>query len=519
VTAVNPYDEVPYPSNPLAATHPDRLAVQGILYGLTPAIPERCRVLELGCGTGGNLIAMALTLPESEFLGVDLAARHIAQGQDVARTLGLGNLRLEQFDLCAAGPALGRFDYIIAHGVYSWVPPATRDRLLALCGILLAEHGIAYISYAVYPGAYHRRLVREILMHDAGGRTGQARLDRGRALLAFLADALPGPERYRAIFKEERTIWDRFGAANYLHDNLNDDNQPVWFREFVTHAAGHGLQYLADLAVPGAPEHVHPPEVVGRLHEFAGADRLAREQYRDFLEGRLFRQSLLCRAEIAVPSAPQAAQVERLCVLSAARPVSPQPDLQPGVVEEFRIPSGQAMQTSHPLAKAAVGVLGQQWPRALAFSELLACAGAALGPDAPSAAAAQELAEFLLIADGMDFARLLATVPRWVPDVSARPVASPLARWQAAQGPALTNICHQTVRIEDALLRHLIQLLDGSRDHAALIETMAAYMEAQGMELRHQGAPVRDTQSLRTLLGAALEANLAKIARLCLLMG
>ena len=519
MTPANPYDEVPYPNTPLTVAHPDRLAALGTLHGLTPPPSERCRVLEVGCGAGGSLIALALTLPGSEFIGLDLGAQHIAHGQELAQRLHLANLRLEQRDLCTAGPDLGRFDYIIAHGVYSWTPAVTRDRLLGVCNELLTEQGIAYVSYAAYPGAYHRRLVREILMHDAGDRTGRARLDRGREALDFFADALPQPERYRAIFKEEQGVWDRFGPENYLHDNLNDDNHPVWFREFAAHAAQHGLQFMADLAAPGVPAYFHPPAVTARLHELAGPDRIAREQYRDYLDGRIFRQTLLCRAALPIAAEPQPARVQGLCVASAARPAAADADVRSAAVAEFRAPDGRMMQTSHPLAKAALMALGQAWPRTLPFAELVERAGALVGAGAPTAAAALDLAEFLLIGDSMDFIRLLAAAPRWVGAVSLRPVASPLARWQASQGPALTNACHQCVRIEDAVLRRLVQLLDGSRDRGALIEEMARFLEEQGMELRRQGEPVRDPQTLRTILAAALEANLEKIARLCLLVG
>lgn len=517
--ATNPYDEVPYPNNPLTASHPDRLAAVGVLHGLHPARAERCRVLELGCGAGANLCAMALMLPDSQFVGLDLAEHPIRQGQQLTRELGLRNLTLQQRDILAAGPDLGQFDFVIAHGVYSWVPAAVRDRLLALTREVLTENGIAYVSYIVYPGAYHRRMVREILMHHAGDCSGRERIERGREILDFLADVMPLPEGYRLIFKEERNIWERYGAEYYLHDNLADDNHPIWFREFVAHAGRHGLQYLSDLASAARLDQAHMPDVVRRLDMLSGPDRIAREQYGDFLLGRMFRQTLLCRAGLPITEAPRAEHVRQLCAMSPGRPVTPQPDLQPGVVVEFRTPAGEMMQTSHPLAKAAVCVLGQEWPLALPFADLVQRAAAMLGPEPANDAAELELAEFLLIADSTDFARLLVTAPRWSRTVTARPVASPLARWQAARGVPVTNVCHQTLRMDDPVIRQLICLLDGTREHPLIIEDLAVFMAANGLELRQQGTPVTDGQMVRTLLTAALEANLAKLARACLLVG
>ncbi len=124
-------------------------------------------MLELGCGTGTNLLAMALSLPDSAFVGLDLTAAHIATGQSMVEACRLTNLTLLQRDLLEGVADLGRFDYVIAHGVYSWTPAAVRDRVLALCNECLTEQGIAFVSYSVYPGAYHRRMARDMLLYHA----------------------------------------------------------------------------------------------------------------------------------------------------------------------------------------------------------------------------------------------------------------------------------------------------------------------------------------------------------------
>src|SRR5262245_39050357 len=146
------YDEVPYASHPFAQTHPDRLATIATLFGMRPQAVEQCRVLELGCAAGGNLIPMAVTYPESHFVGVDLSGREIAEGQRAIETLRLKNIQLAQRDIRDLGDELGRFDYVICHGVYSWVSADVRDKILDLCARLLAPQGVAYVSYNTYPG-------------------------------------------------------------------------------------------------------------------------------------------------------------------------------------------------------------------------------------------------------------------------------------------------------------------------------------------------------------------------------
>src|SRR5947207_11043 len=183
----NPYDEVLYPGHPFAQTHPDRLATMARLFGMNPAPVERCRVLELGCGDGGNLIPMAYTLRHSQFVGLDLGTRGIAVGQEMIDALALSNVKLQCRDILASGEELGMFDYIISHGVYSWVPPPVQERMLAICGECLNPHGVAYISYAVYPGAHVRTMVAEMLQYHARRfASAQEQIQQAGAMLAFL---------------------------------------------------------------------------------------------------------------------------------------------------------------------------------------------------------------------------------------------------------------------------------------------------------------------------------------------
>src|SRR3954454_7066997 len=126
------YDHVSYPGHPFGETHPDHLAVLGSLLGMTPAPLNSCRVLELGCGEGANLIPMAFDFVQSEFIGVDLSEQTVRRGNDFVLGLGLRNIFLRSCDIMDIGPEFGTFDYIIAHGVYSWVPPIVRAKMLAI---------------------------------------------------------------------------------------------------------------------------------------------------------------------------------------------------------------------------------------------------------------------------------------------------------------------------------------------------------------------------------------------------
>jgi len=164
-TAQDPYDAVAYPSFPYPDTHPDRLAAMAILHGLSPVPVERCRVLEIACNEGANLIPMAYAIPGSEFVGFDLARLPVERGQERIRELGLKNAWIFAGDLLDAGKELGQFDYIIAHGLYAWVPAAVRERLMAVCGELLTANGVAFVSYNALPGGHLRRMTRDMMLY------------------------------------------------------------------------------------------------------------------------------------------------------------------------------------------------------------------------------------------------------------------------------------------------------------------------------------------------------------------
>jgi SAM-dependent methyltransferase len=266
---LRPYDAVRYTTYPRIETHPDRLAAMGRLYGIPTAPVEACRVLEIGCGDGGNLIPMAYFLPHSHFYGIDLAGGAIAEGRRVVQDLELRNVELAERDLRDLGRDDGEFDYIVAHGLYSWIPPDLRDRLLDVCRERLAPHGIAYLSYNTWPGRHARHILREMLLyHLRGIHRPQRRLSEARRFLRLLQTP------------EARDLVDRPDDVLF-HDDLALVNDPVWFRDFAAHAERHGLQYLDEAGTgPRVP--------------------LESEQHSDFFRMRSFRQSLVCRAEVSI---------------------------------------------------------------------------------------------------------------------------------------------------------------------------------------------------------------------------
>jgi SAM-dependent methyltransferase len=470
------YDEVPYPSFPLAQTHPDRLATLATLFGMRPAAVESCKVLELGCGDGSNLIPMAVELPNAAILGVDLAAQTVARGQAIIDELGLKNVTLRVADVMDVTLEWGQFDYIIAHGLYCWVPPAVRERIMEICRANLAPQGVAYISYNTLPGCHARRMKREMMQfHVRGVKDPRQKITQAVAFLQFLAAGQTRPDWFSAFLESEMEDLQEPVFANLLfHDDLAEINDPLYFHQFVQHAGQHALQFLAEADYDEMQYSMYPPAVAEQLRQMARQNILLKEQYLDFLKCRRFRQTLLCHRDVALNREPGPEMAARFYINAPAKATSPTPNLAAEALEEFQGPRGAALRTDHPVSKAALLILGEIWPRTLGFWELLDAARQRLGVGPGPANRAEDpdalaLAEILLGAFSAALAEFHVYQPPWVDRVSERPCASPLARRQAAHGEMLVaDLRHTSVALADDFERDLLTGLDGSRDRAAL---------------------------------------------------
>lgn len=468
-------------------------------------------MLELGCGDGANVLPMALSLPGSEFVGIDSSARALSFARERAAALGLRNVRFEQADIAEVSIPHGEFDYVVAHGVYSWVDAHVRDRLLALCATGLRSQGVAYVSYNALPGGHIREALREMMRFHVRTLTEpEERVAQARALLELLRAGWSDTDAFGSLMSQwAGQVGERSDETIY-HDDLAETNEAFYFHDFISHAARHGLQFLAEadffeMQVGVLPEPVS--EALAALDD----DVLTREQYLDFLKGRLFRQTLLCSAESRLNRSPQPELLMNFSVASPARPATPDPDLSHGGPVEFLGPKGASLRSDHWLVKAAFVRIGESWPRALPVAELVEDPGAAVaGP--PDAGDVRALCDALLRSYAGNLVQLHLYPPSFALEAGQRPTASPLARLQASSGPVVTNLRHASVRLEDELGRHLITLLDGTRDRGTLLTELERFVGSGAVGLGGE-----ETAALVRELPAALERSLEGLGRLALL--
>ena len=516
---LNSYDVVLYPGNAFPQTHPDRLATIALLFGMQPGRVDRCRVLEIGCGSGDNLIPMAVGLPQSEFVGIDLAALPIKAGQEKSAALGLRNIRLLQMDIQQVTQDLGRFDYIACHGVYSWVSPPARDAIMAACQSLLEPQGVAYISYDVYPGAYVHHMTREMMIfHVRRTSEPEQRIREARELGKILIEGSVGSDIYDDFLRAQLERVLSRGDSVLYHDDLEADYAPVYFHQFAEHAARYGLQFLSEADFHQMNTLRKRPLVAEALKRFGGDDAVLREQYFDYFFCRNFRRSLLCHQSVSLDRSLGPERARLFIMSSPARPQSKQPEINTAKVEVFKEPKGAGLSTGQPLAKAALVELGRAWPAAMSFDELLGKACAALGPEAPpDNSRANELGEVLLLCYASNLVNFHVRKLPCVTKAGRFPRVSALAQQQIARGSRVTDLLHSTIEVENPLARRLLALLDGTRDRAALSAELVVMVSSGEVTLYKGSEEISDLRVVQEMAGRAVEDLLAELARLALL--
>jgi methyltransferase-like protein/cyclopropane fatty-acyl-phospholipid synthase-like methyltransferase len=513
------YDEVPYPSLAIRRTHPSHLAALARLFGLSAKPPGCSRVLELGCAAGGNLLPMAIDFPGSQFLGIDASARQIADGQAVVDALGLENIELRHLDILAIPDDLEPFDYVLCHGVFSWVPRPVQDQILQISRRLLAPHGVVYISYNTYPGWYLRAVVRDMMRyHVRNFQDPHEKIGQARALLDFLVKSAGGrTEAYRQVLRDEAEILRQRADAYLFHEHLEETNQGLYLHEFLERAEEVGLQYLADTEFSAMLPSVFGPEVASLLDQ---APLVVQEQYLDFLRNRSFRGTLLCPASLELQR-----QIDSLrlagCDISLETHLD-MPGAVPAAGEPLVCHAGEdTIRTSHPGTQAAMICLNEIWPETLSFDELCRSTTQRLAAGVLRASDEDDswrrtLAQDLMALYSRRLLRVLVDAPRCTTRISGFPMVTPLARWQASQGQSTANRRHESLRLTEPS-RHVVPHLDGRHDWDALKAILGQAVEQGALEVSRDGQRLDQVEP--ETLHQILDHTLRWLAENALLVG
>ena len=299
------YSELGYKSMPFPYTTPATLEAYAALVGVSAPNPKTARVLELGATYGGNIISQALFNPDATFVGIELSQEQVEKGNEVIANAGLTNVSLIQSDIASIGSEIGTFDYIIAHGVYSWVDDGVKEALLRLIDEHLAEDGIAYISYNTYPGWHTMDEVRQLMMFSNRDKTQfnhKEKVLHGKTIGSIVGSQILKydnlKERNSKFLGALRSVMQK--DEYYVgHDHLEPNNDPVYFYQFNDHLGAHNLAYLCDADLTLSMVRSFDADIADTLDKLAPNDHVAQEQYLDFMLDTTFRKSIICKAKHA----------------------------------------------------------------------------------------------------------------------------------------------------------------------------------------------------------------------------
>lgn len=509
------YDASPYESHAFPQSAPGHLAAVAHLFGLDVPDVSTARVLEIGCSAGGNLIPFAAWHPEARAVGIDLSPVQIEAGRARLAALGLTNVELIQADIAQVDPsALGQFDYVVCHGVYSWVPETVQQAILAAFQALLSPDGVGYLSYNTYPGWKAKEIIRDAMLLRGGAMATPAeKVSYARGMIDFLEEVAPADSvlaRALSDYKAQGNSKDYY----LLHEELEAFNSPCYLLEMVSRSQPYDLIYLADAAPHTMFAVNYGDKVAEPLLKECGHSQVLLEQYLDFVVNRTFRQSLLVHADRAqdVRYALDRSRYQRLHFAAHLPPVADEVVLDTSV-QEFGAP-GQALSTGVPDVKVALDALSNRWPWTLSRGELVDAVRARLHAAGVESAVDQEsaiddLLEYLIVRGQVRF-RLDPVVPEPTPtpprlDEPARRLAE-LVRGD--DEPFIYNVWHESVPLS-VVDRHLVPLLDGTRDSEALVGVLLDAVRDGFVQFQRDGHPLSTDADVR----AAAEEHVDTLAQ------
>ncbi len=484
--ADNSYDDVPYGSYPIAASHPDRLHAVGKLFGLNPVPPESARILELGCAGGGNLLPIASQFPNASCLGIELSEVQCEAANTAIDFIGLKNVKIQQGSIADITPELGKFDYILCHGVFSWVPESVREAILRVSSENLSADGIVYISYNTMPGWYLRGMVRDMMLrHVDGIQDSASKIAQARAMLGFLVKSTHAHKSpYADYLRAEAEFLDKQPDLYLFHDHLEEYNKPYFFQDFIRFASKFGLQFLGESNLATMWIGNLAPETSQKLATIQ--DGVVSGHYMDCIVGRSFRETLLVRNGVPISRniAPETFGDIRFCGRFVEESTSESNDRK-----EYKTQNGQTIFASERPSQLALKALSQAFPGSLTLEQVSAAMEAGLDSRSSTATVnKQQMATTLMqwsLAGYIDF-RFQAD--RLQVRGMEKPKISSWTRCQARAGRHVTNLRHELLVITD-VQRHILLLLDGTHNVEAIAVKIGA-MIANGTIRITEGQPL-----------------------------
>ena len=484
------YDETPYHSYTYPLTHPEQQALVARLLGYTSVDFKKARVLELGCASGGNILPLAIDFPEAQFYGIDLSPVQIDEANRHKSALNLSNIKFEARDIMDIDPKFGEFDYIICHGVFSWVPDFVRDKILKICQENLNAHGMACISFNVLPGWSSQRTLREMMiLHTRNIEDPAKKIEQAKILVNFLNAYMPKGTALQQALQEVSQKFQKINTDSYvLHEYLEPNNKQFYFTNFSEMLDKYELQYVGDSDLSAMHTGNLGPEIDQALRKIV--DNIMREQYIDYISNRHFRQAIIT-SKANKSKNTSFDIIDALYFTTDMQPQSEKPD-ERGVMKFQKGNTGMFINVSDEISQTLLKKMSQPRYNAYSCKEMVKLVVDELGNDK------REQIEKVIRSNAIlyslrNFLQLHLRPSRHVNKISLKPQAFALSRYQAkfSNPPYIITANYsfsQLNQLELLLLRHL----DGNNNHNQLAELLMDTLRAEKVTLQENNMPVID---------------------------
>ena len=496
----NTYDEVPYESYPYALTNPCHLRTIAILFGVNAATVKTARILELGCAAGGNLIPHAILYPKAHLVGVDLSKVQIDEANKNVKELGIKNIEFHHCSITDIDDSFGKFDYIICHGVISWVPKIVRDKIFEVCSKNLNSNGIAYVSYNTLPGWNMVRTIRDMMLyHSSSFPNIRDRITQSRLLLEFVKDSLEHSKTpYAEILKTEAELLAKQTDHYLRHDHLEEENTQFYFHEFMNEARKYNLQYLADCNLSTMYLGNMPSKVVEQLKNVS--DIVRTEQYMDFITNRRFRSTLLCHSDVKINRNINNNDIMKFNMIFNIVPEKPLQEVDLNNASEslkFFLNGNKDsnLSTASPYMKAILYSFSENLNNPLSFEKLIIEANKKLHNTKLNEVKAELLDNAMkLVLQG--YINITTQEHRDAPELNT-PKTTKIVIHQATHTPYMwvTNLKHEPIGV-NIFEKFALRYMDGKHDKKAIIDAVMDHVAKGEIILSKDGQKIENKEEI-----------------------
>ena len=511
-------------SYPFLQSHPAHLRTLANLFGIKEAAEiSKAKVLELGCGSGGNLIPMAYEYPTATFVGVDASADKIALAQKQVKEIGLKNIEFKTVELKNIDKSFGSFDYIIAHNLFSLVNAKDQDAILDICKNSLTPNGVAYVGYNTLPGWNVVRSIRDMMRYHSEIFTEtQDKATQSRLLVDFIKNATKDTNTpYATILQNEAAALANYTDNQLTEHLLDETNTQFYFNEFMAAAKKHNLQYLADANLASMYIGNLSEDVAARLAEIG--DIVRTEQYMDFIVNRRFRATLLCGENIQLKRDISFEDIKDFYLTMYVAPEKALNEVDLNKSDEtltfavYSLNGQTTLSTSSAVMKAILYTFAESVTQ-LKVSELATSAATKL----KGVTVDQVKQEFAFNAGRLvlsGYLNISAEPKKFVTNISEKPQISDVARTQASAPEMfwVTNMRHERYPL-NILEKYMISLMDGKKTKTQIVDALTAHVKKGDLELRSNDQVVTDEKVIKDQLDQFYDQAIAKFAPSALLV-